>query len=615
MTAEIRHLLNLKTKLWKCYSRSGTDTDYDNYTHVANSVRKKIRYARFNFDFRMIKDDRSKKNLFRHIRNLRGKSSPVVIRTDDGINISLPVEIASLFSYKFCDASGQASDNEDPPDFSNYEFPTNQFVIDEEKLWEQEIAAAINCVRTSCACGPDGVSPIVVKRCANAILYPLTKIFISSVYNGIFPADLKCANVIPIHKKGSLLSVDNYRPISLLSIFAKIFETVIDKWLKSETQILLRNSAQHGFRPGHSVETNLVTSKQYINKAIEMKGQVDAIYVDISKAFDTVPHTVLVSRLANIGVNPLLVRWIADYLGNRSQSVFVNNCSSGPTSMKRGIPQGSILGPTLFNIFLSEIETCTEHSSLLLYADDIKIFNRVDIEDGSSKLQSDFDRIVCWLNLNYMTISEDKTTCMSFYDGVGTTNQYFYLHNIKIRNCLVTKDLGVVFDPLLRFTEHANLIIKRLTALYFNLRYNLYFWSPQITALVIRTYVRPILEFCSSIWNSCPSRFKTFENKLNKTLNKFTKLQRVGQRILLSRKSYVTEYAKQFGGKKNYYCLARRLILNMCKAESDMSRNAPKNGPQSRGYDFSAFQRRIEFPKNCGPVKQSMHSHFSKNCM
>lgn len=213
------------------------------------------------------------------------------------------------------------------------------------------------------------------------------------------PTIWKSAYVTPIHKKGPKNLIENYRPISKLCLFAKILEKVIYKQLYGALKHSL-SSQQHGFLKGRSTTSNLIVCSEYLTLHMSKPSQVDVIYTDYNKCFDRIDHTVLLRKLQSVGIRGNLYRWFTSYVRNRCQTVVLSGYTSSPMHVPSGVPQGSLLGPLLFNIIVNDVYSCFKYSKVILYADDMKILCPIDSQESALLLQDDLDRFnnYCLLN-------------------------------------------------------------------------------------------------------------------------------------------------------------------------------------------------------------------------
>lgn len=247
--------------------------------------------------------------------------------------------------------------------------------------------------------GPDMIPVIFIKECMDNLLTPLQMIFNKSLGEGAFPRIWKTAAVSPIFKSGNRSFVASYRPVSKLCIFAKIFESIIYDHILFHVKFLICPS-QHGFMSGRSVVSNLFVYTEFLLQQMDNQQQVDSIYTDFSKAFDKIDHFIMLNKLEDIGVCDSLLAWFESYLFDRSQFVKIGRVKSDQVEITSGVPQGSHLGPLLFNIYINDISNCFKHSNFLMYADDLKIYRCVSSIDNCKLLQEDIERLKSYCQSN-----------------------------------------------------------------------------------------------------------------------------------------------------------------------------------------------------------------------
>ncbi|CAG9137878.1 unnamed protein product [Plutella xylostella] len=225
--------------------------------------------------------------------------------------------------------------------------------------------------------GPDFIPAIFLVKCAEELSIPLSIIFKRCVDEGVMPTIWKSAFISPIHKKGPRECVEHYRPISKLCLICKVLERIVYNQLYNALKHTF-SPAQHGFLKRRSTVTNLLLFNDFLSRHLADGDQVDAIYTDYSKAFDRIDHYLLLNKLHSQGVRHNLLNWFTCYLTNRSQAVVLNGFTSTWKDIPSGVPQGSLLGPLLFIVFIGDIDSCFVNSSHLLFADDMKIFRTVN---------------------------------------------------------------------------------------------------------------------------------------------------------------------------------------------------------------------------------------------
>ena len=263
-------------------------------------------------------------------------------------------------------------------------------------LNESMVLAALKVPEVSKATGPDEIPAKLLKETASVIAPSLCKIFNKSLQQGSLPSDWKLANVVPVHKKGAKDHVENYRPISLLPTVSKVFERCVLNSIKVHLYQVL-SPKQHGFCTGRSCVTSLLEALDHIGSLLDSGSQVDTIYLDMSKAFDKVGHRRLVEKLLQASFSGNLLNWFCSYLSSRRQRVTVLGASSEDLPVTSGVPQGSILGPALFLLYVNDLpEVISSNSRVLMFADDTKIFREIKTLGDASSLQEDHGKVAAW---------------------------------------------------------------------------------------------------------------------------------------------------------------------------------------------------------------------------
>ena len=241
-----------------------------------------------------------------------------------------------------------------------------------------ETRLIIDNIDTNKASGPDDISGRILKECSREISPSLTVLFNLSLTLRKMPENWKLANISPIFKKGDRENCCNYRPISLLCIVSKVLERAVLNQIKSEILPLI-TQFQHGFLSGRSTETQLIQVYNHINSMLDSSGQRDIIYIDFSKAYDSVPHHLLLHKLRSFGFNGTLYHWLCSYVNNQKQRVVINGEHSEWCNVTWGVPRGSILGSILFLLYINDLVDCiSNNSEVALFADDVKIHRNVD---------------------------------------------------------------------------------------------------------------------------------------------------------------------------------------------------------------------------------------------
>ena len=428
-------------------------------------------------------------------------------------------EKATLFNKYFCTQCTPFSNDSELPVFS---FRTTSRISIFE-ITDREISDIITTLNTKKAHGPDNISVSMIKLCGQHIFLPLKIIFDNILDTGIFPDQWKEANVTPVHKKKDKQDIVNYRPISLLPILAKIFERIIFKNLYnylSSNKLISKN--QSGFRPGDSVTNQLLYLVNEIHTAFDEKNclEVRSVFLDMSKAFDKVWHDGLIFKLKQNGVEGKLLALFKNYLSNRKQRVVLNGVESDWGEIKAGVPQGSVLGPLLFLVFINDLEDGIK-SSVKFFADDTSIFSVVqDPLVSANELNYDLCLISRWAHQWKMSFNPDPTKQaeeLLFSNKLSRpSHPPLYFNGIEVKNVSEHKHLGLVLDSKLSFTTHINEKIARARKGIGIIKHLSPYLPLKSRDQIYKTYVRPHLDYCDIIYH-IPVISSDFDSSL--TLN------------------------------------------------------------------------------------------------
>ena len=377
-------------------------------------------------------------------------------------------------------------------------------------------------MKNRCSAGYDGVTAIPLKRLNYVTTKPLALIFNISMASGAIPSAWKKSIITPIFKKGDKSCANNYRPISLTSIVGKLMESIIkDSLLSYFSKNDLLYPKQYGFLPKKSTNAQLLRYFNEISSCLLDGCQVDAVYLDFSKAFDSIVHSKLVFKLQKYGISDSLLEWISCFLTDRIQTVKVNNSFSEWSPVVSGVPQGSVLGPLLFLIYINDLSTsCPDLKLLFLFADDAKCFACIRSLNDCIILQSSLDSVSNWSNLWQLNLASDKCQTLSFTYHTASFLFNYSVNSIPLVRVGDVLDLGVRFSQELSFSTHIKDMCnkgRRKASIILNC------FKTKNRAILFRafsTFVRPILDYCSNLW--CP--YKKSEIDLIESVQKrFTK--------------------------------------------------------------------------------------------
>ena len=394
---------------------------------------------------------------------------------------------------------------------------------------ESEINEVISDLKNSNSTGYDDYNTKFIKLSAPLLAPALEKIFNLSINTGVYPDSLKIAKVIPIFKNGSKSSVNNYRPISILSPINKIFEKIIySRLIKYIDKFNLLYKYQYGFRKNHSTEHALIELMDQIKLNIGKNKMSCGIFIDLSKAFDTVDHKILLSKLEHYGIRGTTLDLLKSYLSNRSQYVQIEKSKSETRFVSCGVPQGSVLGPLLFLLFINDLPLCCPSGKVRIFADDTTIFFHSDsIENIIETASIIMTQLTRWFNANKLTLNAEKSSFTLFKSGrkkISNIPNYIEFLDNQIKRTTHIKFLGVTIEENLSWNLHINEIcnkLKRLFHIFYNIRDYL---SKENIKTIYYTLIYSRIKYGITLFSQAGSskikKIQTLQNQLLKVLLK-----------------------------------------------------------------------------------------------
>lgn len=374
--------------------------------------------------------------------------------------------------------------------------------------------------------GPDNIPTAFLKRYAELLARFLVQLYSKSLETSCLPLEWLVARVKPIFKKGSVTDYCNYRPISLTCTVCKVLEHVIAKHLNDflDNNNLLTN-VQHGFRRGFSTATQLVVTVHEMAQVLDEGGQIDAVLIDFSKAFDRVPHSKLITKMKNLGIPSQVVNWVISYLTGRKQYVEIDGACSRFLDVFSGVPQGSVLAPVLFNIYINDLGQIVKPPlRLKLFADDCIIFSHIVSAADQHVLNHALHAITEWCNKWDMLINLDKTVHMCI-SNKNKSHFMYSLGNYQIKQVEEHKYLGLTLTSRLNWSTHINNICSSARKKLGFLKHKLGDAPSSLRLIAYKSIVRPTLEYGSIVWDP-----HTITNK-----EKLEKIQRLAARFIYKR--------------------------------------------------------------------------------
>ena len=509
----IRKLRRKRNKVHHRAVTSNSGADWDEYRRIRNKVKKSVRKEMRKQEKKLakkLKGNHNEKSWWKLAKEFYVSSSntkhqsPPLVR--NGKASSSDSEKASWFNEFFTKAS-QMEIPEDHvlPDIGDTDYePLSQIIITVNTV--EEILHKLNPCKAS---GPDKISTRMLKETYKQVAPSLTTLFNSSLEEAKFPTQWKAAEVTPLHKKGEKSTEGNFRPISLLSVVSKCLERCVFKevynFFHRNKIISILQAAHH---KGSSTITQLIEIYNFMVEALDKGLDARFIFCDISKAFDRVWFDGLIYKLEKAGVKGKVLDWFNSYLHGRTQSVVINGSKSKPLPITAGVPQGSVLGPLLFVLFINDI-TESIQSNTRLYADDTCIF--LDYEDpdlAAYQLETDLENISNWARRWFVTFNPQKTV-----DLVCSRKRYVYAPPLTMQDTIIPKStshkhLGLILQHDGKWKEQISSVCLKAKRRCDIMRSNMHKLDRKTLEILYISFIRPLIEYGSEVWDNCTNEEK-----------------------------------------------------------------------------------------------------------
>ena len=442
ISKEIRDSIKLKEKTYKVAKISGKLEDWEIFKGQQKATKKAIKKSRIDYESKLAQNIKTdSKSFYKYIKQKRVAKVNIGPLEDEKGDLIIGDEDMAEELNRFFGSVFTVEDTNNMPVTDG-----KKAMIGEDLemivITKEVVMGKLMGLKVDKSPGPDGMHPRVLKEMAREIANALAIIYQNSINSGVVPADWKLANVTPLFKKGGRQKAGNYRPVSLTSVVGKMLESIIKeeiaRHLDGNCPI---GQTQHGFIKGRSCLTNLVEFFEEVTSAVDNGEPMDVVYLDFQKAFDKVPHKRLLHKLKIHGIKGKVVAWVEDWLINRKQRVGINGCFSGWKPVTSGVPQGSVLGPQLFTIYIDDLELGTE-CNVSKFADDTKMSGKAKSAEDTGSLQRDLDRLSEWARVWQMEYNVAK--CEVIHFGRSNSKRDYYLNDKILKHADVQRDLGVL---------------------------------------------------------------------------------------------------------------------------------------------------------------------------
>ena len=463
--------INKKNRLFYKFKMKNTQQSKNRYISYKNTLTKILRSEKkkyYAIQLEQYKHDiKNTWKILKQAMNISKNKSKITKLKFNNKMIEDPGDMANTFNSYFSTIGENLSQNIPKTNrhfstFLSQPIPNSIYFVPTTKYEITDIVTALNNKHSA---GSDGISNFILKGVISSIADPLEHIFNLSITSGVFPEQMKIAKVIPLFKKGNTLDASNYRPISLLSSLSKILEKLIFlrtvKFLKQNNTF---TNSQFGFRQKHSTIHALLNFVDKVAHSIDDHSHLIGIFLDFSKAFDTINHDILLYKLSHYGIRGKALEWFRNYLHNRKQYVHLNGLNSSYKDINYGVPQGSILGPLLFIVYINDFCNSSKILSFILFADDSNVFfSHKDPYVLARTVNCELKKVTQWIRANKLSLNLQKTKYMIFSNTIETLPTDIVLDEIPLENVSHIKFLGITVDNKLSWKTHIENTIRTIS--------------------------------------------------------------------------------------------------------------------------------------------------------
>ena len=498
INSDIKRKIKKKRKLYNKARKTGDFELWDKFKELRRKNDREMRKLQRDH-IRSIGDCLESNNTkpFRnYIKSLRRDVFGVSSLNSEGRIISTAREKAETLNNQFCSVFTK-EDLSSMPSLKSSNIPN----MPDIQITISGVEKLLKKLQVNKATGPDGIPARILKECASSVAPILQKIYQKSISTGTLPKAWLNANVSPVFKKGDRSLPSNYRPVSLTSIACKQLEHIIHSNIMNHMdKHSILCDRQHGFRSGRSCETQLAGLVNDLAGILDNRGRIDLCIMDFSKAFDLVPHQRLFAKLDYLGIRGQCKDWIEGFLTERQQQVVIDGQESTNSPVLSGVPQGTVLGPLLFLVYINDLPDWVK-SEVRLFADDLILYRGMITPADCDVLQQDINSLCKWESTWQMKFNTSKCFIMHMTHQKRSTPHHYKMRNSILESVCHHPYLGVEISDKLTWARHINQTVNKANSILGLLKRNLWNCSPRTKEIAYKTLVRPRLEYCSPVWD------------------------------------------------------------------------------------------------------------------
>ncbi len=502
-TREIKQAINSRKEKWTAYYCNPCEFTLTEYRLSRNKVVSQVRKARELYEVSIAENSRINiKHFYAYAnRNKTQQLTPTSLLIADGTHTKTLKDTAQLLNNYFVSVFTPVTNDFNSPKFlKTITKPKYMYIVTAASVIEQ-----LKKLEKNKAPGTDGIKNEFLANMKTELATILAKLFQYSLYYSALPTDWLQANIIPLYKSGNKDQKENFRPVSLTSNVCKLMERIIYDWivdfLNKECPLY---KSQHGFQKGQSCVTQLLEHSNTITLALNDKFSVDVVYLDFSKAFDKVSHSHLIYKMRSKQIPEQLIKWTQAFLTNRRQRVVLQGEYSEWLPVTSGVPQGSVLGPLLFSIYIDDLDEILAPNTIIgKFADDTKltqIYRQENMSEETRKLQMSIDNIGKWCTTWELPINSSK--CAVIHYGKSNIVNTYYINGVIIPKVNEVRDLGILQSNNSKYKTHIQNISKKARKIAGLLLRTFRSRHPKVLLPIYKALIRPLVEYGTSVWNS-----------------------------------------------------------------------------------------------------------------